>query len=240
MIRNALSLSDYANLRVVIIDTHGEYTPIIEQLSPMTTVLDIELRKSILEEEVLKELLNVSRKDDAAYQRIVRLAEQLDENATLDRVLEEIEVDISVGGEMASKLRRVFDTVREQDEFCLWAAEKSRIVTPDGRTEYLSQPGLYLLDLRLTDDFEIRAVKAAVLLEYVFQMAKETQGQFPTLVIIDEAQNYAPEQHTGWLKEVKPAFDAVFRIASEGRKFGVGLIVSTQRAARVNVSSNWI
>jgi hypothetical protein len=30
-------------------------------------------------------------------------------------------------------------------------------------------------------------------------------------VVVDEAQNYAPEQHTGWLKEVKPAFDAVFR-----------------------------
>ncbi len=42
------------------------------------------------------------------------------------------------------------------------------------------------------------------------------------------------EQHTGWLKEVKPAFDAVFRIASEGRKFGVGPVVSTQRPARVN------
>ena len=52
--------------------------------------------------------------------------------------------------------------------------------------------------------------------------------------MLDEAQNYAPEQHTGWLKEVKPAFDAVFRIASEGRKFGVGLVVSTQRPARFN------
>ena len=33
---------------------------------------------------------------------------------------------------------------------------------------------------------------------------------------------------------MRPAFDAVFRIASEGRKFGVGLVVASQRPARVN------
>jgi DNA helicase HerA-like ATPase len=74
----------------------------------------------------------------------------------------------------------------------------------------------------------------AKLLSYVFERSKEADGEFTTLVVLDEAQNYAPEQQTGWLARVRPAFDAVFAIASEGRKFGVGLVVATQRPARVN------
>lgn len=68
----------------------------------------------------------------------------------------------------------------------------------------------------------------------MFRKSKESLRSFRALVVIDEAQNYAPEQQTGWLSRVRPAFDAVFAIASEGRKFGVGLLVSTQRPARVN------
>jgi len=71
-------------------------------------------------------------------------------------------------------------------------------------------------------------------MRHVFQRAKETGGAQPALVVVDEAQNYAPEQQTGWLARTRPSFDAIFAIASEGRKFNVGLVVSTQRPARLN------
>ncbi|MGO9032652.1 helicase HerA domain-containing protein [Mycobacterium sp.] len=66
------------------------------------------------------------------------------------------------------------------------------------------------------------------------RISKQTGGQFPSLVVLDEAQNYAPEQQTKWLARGRPSFDAAFAIASEGRKFNVGLVVSSQRPARVN------
>ncbi len=52
--------------------------------------------------------------------------------------------------------------------------------------------------------------------------------------MLDEAQNYAPEQQTGLLARGRPSFGAAFAIASEGRNFGIGLVVSSHRPARVN------
>ena len=51
---------------------------------------------------------------------------------------------------------------------------------------------------------------------------------------VDEAHNYAPEQHTGGVSTARPSLDALHRVAAEGRKFGVGLVLATQRPARLN------
>src|SRR5205823_6758603 len=67
--------------------------------------------------------------------------------------------------------------------------------------------------------------------EHVFQRAKETNGGFDTLFVVDEAQNFAPESG---IDPVRSSLDAMLRIAREGRKFGVGLIISSQRPANIN------
>lgn len=103
-----------------------------------------------------------------------------------------------------------------------------------GEPERLDEAGLYILDLCSTASPEERSLKAAAVMTAVFDRGKQTHGQSPSLVVLDEAQNYAPEQRTGWLAGVRPSFDAAFAIASEGRKFGVGMVVSSQRPARVN------
>jgi DNA helicase HerA-like ATPase len=123
---------------------------------------------------------------------------------------------------------------RERDDLCLDPEEGATVVDASGATDDLSPPGLYRLDLRATAGMEVRAAKAAAVMNHVFEHSKETGGGYPSLVVVDEAQNYAPEQQTGWLARVRPAYDALFSIAAEGRKFGVGLAVSTQRPARLS------
>ncbi len=123
---------------------------------------------------------------------------------------------------------------KERDDLCLWSEEGAQIIRSGGEPEDLERQGLYILDLHMTDDLALRAIKTATLFNHAFRRSKESAGDIPTLVVPAEAHNYAPEQHTGWLKDVNTAFDAVFRIASEVRKFGVGLVVATQRPARVN------
>ncbi len=216
LMRNVLSNPAYEDLRVLIVDTHGEYTPIASSLAPKSTVVDVQLRQNILDEEVMKEALDVSKVTDGAVKRLAGVAGRLDESATIASLVEALETDLSVGGEHASKIKKLLVRLRDMDDFCMKAEDEVQIVRADGGSEDLEQPGLYILDLRLTDDLVGRAGKTASILSHVFRRAKETDGNFPTLIVLDEAQNYAPEQHTGWLKEVKPAFDAVFRIASEG------------------------
>jgi uncharacterized protein len=49
--------------------------------------------------------------------------------------------------------------------------------------------------------------------------------------VVDEAQNFAPESG---LDPVRSSLEAMLRIAREGRKFGVGLIIASQRPANIN------
>lgn len=100
------------------------------------------------------------------------------------------------------------------------------------RLDFLAQlrkPGLYLLDLRQTSDREVRQAVVGELMTQAFEEAKRS-GKFRTLFVVDEAQNYAPQ---GEGKSV-PSKRAMRVIASEGRKFGVGLMIATQRPAYVD------
>ena len=60
----------------------------------------------------------------------------------------------------------------------------------------------------------------------------ETRGSFPTVLVLEEAQNYIPEKdRTDRVSISKKVFE---RVAREGRKFGVSLIVSSQRPSELS------
>lgn len=92
--------------------------------------------------------------------------------------------------------------------------------------------GLYRLDLTTVDEASVRQNIVGDLMQEVFVKAKKNPkegGSFKTLFIVDEAQNYAAEIASGKISSKK----WMKTIASEGRKFGVGLIIMTQRTAYV-------
>lgn len=234
MIRGLLAAPAYANLRIVVIDTHGEYAPIAETLAANPTALNVELRRCLLDETVVKDLLRLPRRDEVLIQKLAEVADGMSEDSDLEDMLLALEAEASLGGQLAARIRRLVEVARQRDDLCLWPEEGARIVGPGGTTEEMEAPGLYVLDLRSTPEMEPRSAKAAAVMRHVFDRNKETLGAYPCLVVIDEAQNYAPEQQTGWLTRTRASFDAIFAIASEGRKFGTGLVISTQRPARVN------
>jgi hypothetical protein len=234
LVRNLLAAPAYGDLRVLVIDTHGEYAPVSEQLALVAVALDVELRRSILDETAVKELLRLPRRDDVLLQKLAEVADGLPVGAGLDDLFLALEAEASLGGQLAARLRRLVEVARLRDDLCLWPEDGARILRADGLSEDLGGPGLYVLDLRATPEMEARSAKAATVMRQVFERNKQALGAYPCLVVIDEAQNYAPEQQTGWLARTRASFDAIFAIASEGRKFGTGLVISTQRPARVN------
>jgi DNA helicase HerA-like ATPase len=234
LIRSLAGDSAYADLRIVIVDTHGEYAPIAHALAPAPVILDVELRRSVLDGAVVRDLLHLPRPDDALLQKLGETADRMPEESSLEDFLAVLDSDATLGGPVAAKLRRLAALARERGDLCLWPDQGARIVRIEGGPEDLQSPGLYVLDLRATAELEARSVKAAAVMRYIFLRNKGTLGGYPAVVALDEAQNYAPEQQTGWLVRTRPSFDAIFAIASEGRKFNVGLVVSTQRPARVN------
>lgn len=61
---------------------------------------------------------------------------------------------------------------------------------------------------------------------------KNRRGEYPIALILEEAQNYIPEVDKNGKKSItKKVFE---KIAREGRKFGVSLIVSSQRPSELS------
>jgi hypothetical protein len=222
-------------LRVVVIDTHGEYAPVAQMISSSARIIDVRLRRSVLDEEVVHDLLRLSRRNEALLDKQATVADGLSPEQNLEEFLAAVEVEAPNASTLTDKLTRLVAAAREADDLCLWLHDSAMITRADSDDpQRLDEPGLYILNLRQTASMKERSAKAAAVMTDVFERSKQTGGEFPSLLVLDEAQNYAPEQQTGWLKRGRTSFDAAFAIASEGRKFGVGLVVSSQRPARVN------
>lgn len=74
----------------------------------------------------------------------------------------------------------------------------------------------------------VTALLGRIILEFVSNFLPEQRGQFPIVLVLEEAQNYIAEN-----KE-SPAKNVFERIAREGRKYGISLIVSSQRPSELS------
>ena len=202
--------------------------PIADDLTTAHKQVDVEVRRWLLEEDVMHQLMRLTRKDNVFQQELVWDAYDAGLTTTLNEFLQSLE---DSGDD---KRTRLAAAAREQTDLCLFPEQATTIVDESGDVETFDDPGLYIHNLRSSDSLEDRGVKAAAVMRFLFQRAKQSHGDFPVVVVIDEAQNFAPEQQTGWLSRSRDSFDALFQIATEGRKFGIAMIVSTQRPARVN------
>lgn len=97
-----------------------------------------------------------------------------------------------------------------------------------------------IIDLSLTP-FElletITALIGRLILEFAQRINKvegyeKKRGKYPIAIVLEEAQNYIPEIDSNGKKSItKKVFE---RIAREGRKFGVSLVVSSQRPSELS------
>ena len=67
-----------------------------------------------------------------------------------------------------------------------------------------------------------------IILEFVSNFAPEQRGKYPIVLVLEEAQNYIAENKESVAKTV---FE---RIAREGRKYGLSLVVSSQRPSELS------
>lgn len=67
-----------------------------------------------------------------------------------------------------------------------------------------------------------------IILEFVSNFLPEQRGKYPIVIVLEEAQNYIAEEKDSVAKTV---FE---RIAREGRKYGISLVVSSQRPSELS------
>lgn len=71
-----------------------------------------------------------------------------------------------------------------------------------------------------------------IILEFLSRFDKGNRGKMPTVIALEEAQNYIPETNR---KDRESISKKVFeRIAREGRKYGLSLLISSQRPSELS------
>lgn len=220
-----------ANVRVIVIDTHGEYAASADQIDPDVRLVNVLMPDAIdlLDEVSVKTGLNLSRIDSALKERVWTVREKLEDDggtATVAEVVQQLRK--GPPSTALTRLLRAFD--RNPERFAL-DPQPEVMDAATGAPESFDAPGLYILNLSKVHDATVRSESVGHVIDYVFERAKDSDGAFNSLFVIDEAQNFAPESG---LDPVRASLDAILRVAREGRKFGVGLIISSQRPANVN------
>ncbi len=120
----------------------------------------------------------------------------------------------------------IFETLRERLEY----VEESKLLGPQGTSlnDLVKRGEATLVNLRgIAPD--VQELVVARLASTLFENRKK--GRVPPLfLVVEEAHNFAPQQGQATCSRI------LKNIASEGRKFGLGLCVVTQRAARIDKS----
>ncbi len=215
--------------RAVVVDTHGEYAEAGAAIDPGFRLVDVSIPDKIdlLDVEMVKERFAIERMTPAIKAGLRRAGRATTDVAAFAELL---------AAEPNDVLQEIAAQVTESpDRFCVGAESPRLLVVGTGQETELAEPGLYVLDLRATETFEVRARKCAVLAERLFGAAKAAGGSLPTLLVVDEAHNYVPERTTGYMAEAARhgSLGALTTIAVEGRKFGIGLVVVSQRPSRI-------
>src|SRR5215213_1476597 len=112
------------------------------------------------------------------------------------------------------------------DSFGLWAAGQSGSLL-----DVMEDPSArcVVVDLGSLGTREEQALAAGAVLGRLWARREERE---PVLIVIDEAHNVCPAQPEDALTAI--ATELAVRIAAEGRKFGLYLMVSTQRPQKVH------
>ena len=162
--------------------------------------------------------------------------EDVGPGAALTDVADTVE-SYSPGGKTGEAVKRLADAIRHTPNLKL-TFEESTIIEVESAPSHIpvdwSAPGLYVLDMVDVYSYADRIDQTGAVAWAVLEHAKPNRGDQPMLLVVDEAQNYVPEQQTGLVSRARGSFQPIFEIATEGRKFNCGLLIASQRPARVN------
>ncbi len=141
-----------------------------------------------------------------------------DNKADFDRLIYELEAEENPG---KYTIINIIEYLKKLDLFSEFPTSLQELIQP-GKCSIITLKGI---------DPELQEVVVYKLMKDLFD-ARKRNNIPPFFAIIEEAHNYLPERNFGEAKS-----SAILRqISSEGRKFGLGLCIISQRPSRVDKS----
>lgn len=117
---------------------------------------------------------------------------------------------------------------REEDDLFSKYYKELLPTLKEGKTNQITIIDMSLLPYEVLET--ITGLVGRLILEFSSRI--EPRGSFPMVIVLEEAQNYIPEINR---KDRTSISKKIFeRIAREGRKYGVSLIVSSQRPSELS------
>ncbi len=149
--------------------------------------------------------------------------------------------------EYCSQLMTRLKWIRERDEFAFLRVDPSNILEYEKDTDRfverfigLERNGnclrktsqVTILDLNDSMD-QVVEVASAVIARLVFERLRraEPRNRLPVNVVLEEAHRYIAERPAGYAIEASKIFE---RIAKEGRKYGMFLLIASQRPSELS------
>ena len=101
-------------------------------------------------------------------------------------------------------------------------------------SSFESKKNIIIYNLNYITDAKSRVNLSGIIMKELFRRAKETEEGW--MVVLEEAQNFAPEKGFGEIPASSENISYLMarKIATEGRKFNLGLIAITQRPANIS------
>ncbi|WP_027255055.1 ATP-binding protein [Planktothrix agardhii] len=125
----------------------------------------------------------------------------------------------------AAKRIRQLETVNQQ-------LSKTQKSIPIDRKELVEYGKISILSLAGYDE-DVQATIYSLIAEEIFESRVRKELKYPVLFLLEEAHNFVPAQANDSLSK-KRSISITKQIAQEGRKFGVGLILISQRPSRLD------
>ncbi len=135
--------------------------------------------------------------------------------------LEQLERDGGAGGELIGRARNL-----GLHRWAIWAGADRTSLLPELARDDVR---CLVIDLGSLATREEQALASAAVLGELWRHREERK---PVLIVVDEAHNVCPARPEDPLTTI--ATEHAVRIAGEGRKFGLYLLVSTQRPQKVH------
>jgi DNA helicase HerA-like ATPase len=222
---------------VLIMDPHGEYSSLqhpnpeneeeqksysVKEFSPNTDInqeaLPLKFSSLNLDKKELMTLIPDSLTNSqmgVLYNALKRLKEKDEDYSLLD-------IEDAVSQEDSTAKWNLLNYLEQLEESGLFSENPIDL-------EDLVEPGrATIINLKAVEP-DATEMTAYMLAKKLFEMRKESRIP-PFLMIMEEAHNFVPEKGFGQTL----SNDIMRKIASEGRKFGLGIGVISQRPARID------
>lgn len=230
-------LSKDENVQVFIFDPHGEYLEDIKEC--VSEVEHVKFKETLFPvypeevEELIKEsgyTSLISGNANHAKENRSKLSKSVKLSLRLTELSDKSLIDLlkalnGVQEDMIEHLRETYgeDTLKNQPE--TFRKMKEGIDSPKR---------VVIFDFREITNPQTRVNIAGLIMQELFNRNKREAKR--RLVVLEEAHNFAPEKGFGDVSAGRDniSLTAARKIASEGRKFNLGLMVITQRPAQVS------